>query len=107
MLDLLEISHHSIQTGRKIYGVDSFSLTSVSGTTATLLQERASQRWIQWLGLEGDYRYSPCTRDARDVVGETSSDYQKFYRVTPKRPREPKSTNDILVAGLETLWQHL
>ena len=52
-----------------IYGVDSFSLTSVSGTTATLLQERASERWIQWLGLESDYHCSfSSTRNAEDVV---------------------------------------
>ena len=97
------MANHSVQTGRNIYGVDSFSLTSVSGTTATLLQERASERWIQWLGLESDYHCSfSSTRNAEDVVaGEAaSSDHdQKISRVTRKRPREPKSTNDILVAG--------
>ena len=97
------MANHSVQTGRNIYGVDSFSLTSVSGTTATLLQERASERWIQWLGLESDYHCSfSSTRNAEDVVAgeEASSDHhQKISRVTRKRPREPKSTNDILVAG--------
>ncbi|GFP73264.1 Y' element ATP-dependent helicase protein 1 copy 8 [Saccharomyces cerevisiae] len=63
------MANHSVQTGRNIYGVDSFSLTSVSGTTATLLQERASERWIQWLGLESDYHCSSSsTRNAGDVV---------------------------------------
>ena len=97
------MANHSVQTGRNIYGVDSFSLTSVSGTTATLLQERASERWIQWLGLESDYHCSfSSTRNAEDVVaGEAASSdhHQKISRVTRKRPREPKSTNDILVAG--------
>ena len=62
-----------------------------------------SERWIQWLGLESDYHCSfSSTRNAEDVVaGEAaSSDHdQKISRVTRKRPREPKSTNDILVAG--------
>ncbi|CAD6626823.1 XXYS1_4_G0038250.mRNA.1.CDS.1, partial [Saccharomyces cerevisiae] len=97
------MANHSVQTGRNIYGVDSFSLTSVSGTTATLLQERASERWIQWLGLESDYHCSfSSTRNAEDVVaGEAASSdhHQKISRVTRKRPREPKSANDILVAG--------
>ncbi|KZV07198.1 hypothetical protein WN66_06864 [Saccharomyces cerevisiae] len=97
------MANHSVQTGRNIYGVDSFSLTSVSGTTATLLQERASERWIQWLGLESDYHCSfSSTRNAEDVVaGEAASSdhHQKISRVTRKRPREPKSTNNILVAG--------
>ncbi|CAD6651511.1 SX2_G0021590.mRNA.1.CDS.1, partial [Saccharomyces cerevisiae] len=97
------MANHSVQTGRNIYGVDSFSLTSVSGTTATLLQERASERWIQWLGLESDYHCSfSSTRNAEDVVaGEAASSdhHQKISRVKRKRLREPKSTNDILVAG--------
>ncbi|KAF4004439.1 DEAD/DEAH box helicase family protein [Saccharomyces cerevisiae] len=62
-----------------------------------------SERWIEWLGLESDYHCSfSSTRNAEDVVaGEAaSSDHdQKISRVTRKRPREPKSTNDILVAG--------
>ncbi|KAF4003499.1 hypothetical protein FOB22_003517 [Saccharomyces cerevisiae] len=60
-------------------------------------------RWIQWLGLESDYHCSfSSTRNAEDVVaGEAASSnhHQKISRVTRKRPREPKSTNDILVAG--------
>ena len=67
------------------------------------MQERASERWIQWLGLESDYHCSfSSTRNAEDVVaGEAASSdhHQKISRVTRKRPREPKSTNDILVAG--------
>ena len=62
-----------------------------------------SERWIQWLGLESDYHCSfSSTRNAEDVVaGEAASSdhHQKISRVTRKRPREPKSTNDILVAG--------
>ena len=62
-----------------------------------------SERWIQWLGLESDYHCSfSSTRNAEDVVaGEAASSNhdQKISRVTRKRPREPKSTNDILVAG--------
>ncbi|CAH1833109.1 unnamed protein product [Saccharomyces cerevisiae] len=57
----------------------------------------------QWLGLESDYHCSfSSTRNAEDVVaGEAASSdhHQKISRVTRKRPREPKSTNDILVAG--------
>ncbi|KAF4006177.1 DEAD/DEAH box helicase family protein [Saccharomyces cerevisiae] len=60
-------------------------------------------RRIQWLGLESDYHCSfSSTRNAEDVVaGEAASSnhHQKISRVTRKRPREPKSTNDILVAG--------
>jgi len=62
-----------------------------------------SERWIQWVGLESDYHCSfSSTRNAEDVVaGEAASSdhHQKISRVTRKRPREPKSTNDILVAG--------
>ena len=91
------MANHSVQTGRNIYGVDSFSLTTVSRTTATLLQERASERWFQWLGLESDYH---CSFSSTRNAGGASSDHdQKISRVTRKRPREPKSTNDILVAG--------
>ncbi|KAF4004101.1 DEAD/DEAH box helicase family protein [Saccharomyces cerevisiae] len=64
-------------------------------------------RWIQWLGLESDYHCSfSSTRNAEDVVaGEAASSdhHQKISRVTRKRPREPKSTNDILVAGRNSL----
>ena len=46
------MANHSARTGLTVYGVDDFSLSHVSGTTATVLQERASERWIAWLGLE-------------------------------------------------------
>ncbi|KAF4005988.1 DEAD/DEAH box helicase family protein [Saccharomyces cerevisiae] len=96
--------------------VDEHGLKSYSATyTSTIQQERfigastktldglTSERWIQWLGLESDYHCSfSSTRNAEDVVaGEAASSdhHQKISRVTRKRPREPKSTNDILVAG--------
>ncbi|CAH1833108.1 unnamed protein product [Saccharomyces cerevisiae] len=53
--------------------------------------------WMWW-----DLRIQINTRNAEDVVaGEAASSdhHQKISRVTRKRPREPKSTNDILVAG--------
>ncbi|CAH1831024.1 unnamed protein product [Saccharomyces cerevisiae] len=60
-------------------------------------------RWIQWLGLESDYHCSfSSTRNAEDVVaGEAASSdhHQKISRVTRKRPREPKSTDDNLASA--------
>ncbi|QLQ81249.1 hypothetical protein HG537_0F00100 [Torulaspora globosa] len=43
---------HTAKTGLTVYGMDDWSLAHVTGTTATVLQERASERWISWLGLE-------------------------------------------------------
>ena len=105
------MANHSVQTGRNIYGVDSFSLTSVSGTTATLLQERASERWIQWLGLESDYHCSfSSTRNAEDVVaGEAASSnhHQKNFKSNAKKAPRAQEYKRYPRRRPETLWQLL
>ena len=90
-------------TTRRIQLYTDYNKNGSSEPRLKTLDGLTSERWIQWLGLESDYHCSfSSTRNAEDVVaGEAASSnhHQKISRVTRKRPREPKSTNDILVAG--------
>lgn len=87
------MANHSVMTGMTTYGVDNFSLSSVSGQTAVVLQERASERWIRWLDLEGAgiHQASAASPRVADPV------------MFEKPLAAPRNSDDLLAAGRKLL----
>ncbi|QLQ80012.1 hypothetical protein HG537_0D00100 [Torulaspora globosa] len=106
---------HSAKTGLTVYGMDDWSLAHVSGTTATVLQERASERWISWLGLEkmlpwksegsnGNSNGDDAVEIAEDVeetVVENTESNRPVNNSWPfkARPTEFRDPGDLFIAG--------
>lgn len=87
------MANHSVMTGMTTYGLDNFSLSSVSGQTAVVLQECASEKWISWLNLEG-----AATQQA-SIQSSSIPEPISFE----KRSTTPRTSDDPLAAGRKLL----
>lgn len=100
------LANHNVRTGLTLYGVDDFSLSHVSGTTATMLQERASERYITWLALDkeglsqeekGEASPSPVEENGEGDATAAEGEVQDVSVV--ERKREPGDSDDLFAAG--------
>ncbi|QLQ81758.1 hypothetical protein HG537_0G00110 [Torulaspora globosa] len=83
------MANHSVMTAFSTYAVNSYSLSSASGSKAIQLQEECSRRWIAWLQLEGDSL--PLDNGAAPTAETSVQSYEHSV--------EPKSFDDLLDAG--------